>query len=81
MSMDYEAIKAHAKELHLRVPDLLAMSMEHDPFYVGRPAAQAAGRWFAAVWVIALVAWQAGRPDLIRSLRLVLAHGWEGMAL
>jgi transposase len=33
---------------------------------------------FAAVWVIALAAYQAGRPDLIRSPRLVLAHVWEG---
>jgi transposase len=34
---------------------------------------------YAAVWVIALTAWQAGRPDLIRSPRLVLAHVWEGV--
>jgi transposase len=34
---------------------------------------------YAAVWVIALAAWQAGRPGLIRSPRLVLAHVWEGM--
>ena len=34
---------------------------------------------YAAVWVIALAAWQAGRPELIRSPRLVLAHVWEGM--
>jgi hypothetical protein len=33
----------------------------------------------AAVWVSALAAWQAGRPDLIRSPRLVLAHVWEGV--
>jgi hypothetical protein len=33
----------------------------------------------AAVWVTALAAWQAGRPDLIRSPRLVLAHVWEGV--
>jgi hypothetical protein len=30
----------------------------------------------AGVWVIALAAWQAGRPDLIRSARLVLAYVW-----
>jgi transposase len=36
---------------------------------------------YAAVWVIALAAWQAGRPDLIRSPRLVLAHVWEGLEL
>ena len=33
----------------------------------------------AAVWVIALAAWQAGRPEYIRSPRLVLAHVWEGV--
>jgi transposase len=32
---------------------------------------------YAAVWVIALAAWQAGRPEFIRSPRLVLAHVWE----
>jgi len=36
---------------------------------------------YAAVWVIALSAWQAGRPDPIRSPRLVLAHAWEGVEL
>ncbi len=34
---------------------------------------------YAALWVIALAAWQAGRPELIRSPRLVLAHVWEGI--
>jgi hypothetical protein len=34
---------------------------------------------YAAVWVIALAAWQVERPDLIRSPRLVLAHVWEGL--
>ncbi len=33
---------------------------------------------YAAVWVIAIAACQAGRPDFIRSPRLVLAHVWEG---
>ena len=34
---------------------------------------------YAGVWVIALTAYQAGRPDLIRSPQLVLAHVWEGV--
>jgi hypothetical protein len=34
---------------------------------------------YAAVWVIAIATWQAGRPDLIRSPRLGLAHVWEGV--
>jgi hypothetical protein len=36
---------------------------------------------FAAVWVIMLAAWYTGRPVLIRSLRLVPAHVWEGLEL
>jgi transposase len=36
---------------------------------------------YAAVWVIALAAWQASRPELIRSPCLVLAHVWEGMEM
>ena len=36
---------------------------------------------YAAVWVIAIAAWQAGRPGFIRSPRLVLAHVWEGVEL
>jgi hypothetical protein len=33
---------------------------------------------YAAVWVVALAAWQAGRPELIRSPRLVPAHARDG---
>lgn len=36
---------------------------------------------YAATWVIALAAWQHGRPTFIRSPRLVLAHVWEGVEL
>ncbi len=50
MSMDYEAIKALAKERGVRVPDLCAMSTNHDPFYMGAPADRAAAEWFADVW-------------------------------
>ena len=33
---------------------------------------------YAKVWVVALAAWQAERPEFIRSPRLVLAHVWVG---
>lgn len=36
---------------------------------------------YAGLWVIALAAWQAGHPELIRAPRLVLAHIWEGVEL
>jgi hypothetical protein len=36
---------------------------------------------YATVWVIAVAAYQAERPELIRSPRLVLAHVWEGVEL
>jgi hypothetical protein len=34
---------------------------------------------YTAVWVIALAAWQHGRPNFIRSPLLVLAHVWDGV--
>jgi hypothetical protein len=34
---------------------------------------------YAATIVVGLAAQQAGRPDLIRSPKRVLAHTWEGL--
>jgi len=34
---------------------------------------------YTATIIVALAAQQAGRPDLIRSPRLVLGHVWEGI--
>ncbi|HEV2456719.1 MAG TPA: hypothetical protein VGS80_00015 [Ktedonobacterales bacterium] len=34
---------------------------------------------YAATVVVGLAAYQAGRPDLIRSPKRILAHAWEGM--
>jgi hypothetical protein len=36
---------------------------------------------YAAVWVSTLEAWPAGRPELIRSPRLVLDHVCEGIEM
>jgi hypothetical protein len=46
-----------------------------------RGVQQSAGRYFTLTRFqhTLLAAWQAGRPDLIRSPRLVLAHVWEGV--
>jgi hypothetical protein len=47
-----------------------------------RVALTYAAVWVIAfVWVIALAAWKAERPDWIRSPRLMLAHVWEGVEL
>ncbi len=40
---------------------------------------QAVALTFTATIIVALAAHQAGRPDLIRSPRRVLAHSWEGI--
>jgi hypothetical protein len=50
MSMDYEAIKALAKSRGVSVKDLIAMSTNHDPFYMGKPADHVAAEWFGDVW-------------------------------
>jgi hypothetical protein len=34
---------------------------------------------YAALVVVGVTAQQAGRPDLIRSPKRVLAHSWEGL--
>jgi len=43
----YETLKARAAEYGLRVPDLLALARQNDPFFCGSPAQEAHGRWFA----------------------------------
>ncbi len=45
--MDYESIKALAKERGVPVPRLLALAVQNDPFYVGMPAQRNAAEWFA----------------------------------
>lgn len=48
--MDYETIKRVAKEAGVSVKDLIALSPQNDPFYVGRKAELAAAEWFAGLW-------------------------------
>lgn len=45
----YEDIKALAKATGLKIPDLLAMACQNDPFYI-MPAQAKQGEWFASLW-------------------------------
>jgi hypothetical protein len=60
---------------------LIFFRLQRPPVFGWSAVETRAALTYAAVWVIALAAWQARRPDLIRSPRLVLAHVWEGMEL
>jgi hypothetical protein len=48
--IDYEQLKAMAKELRCAVPDLLALARQNDPFYVGTETDLAMARWFHGIW-------------------------------
>ncbi|HEX9412287.1 MAG TPA: hypothetical protein VF916_02190 [Ktedonobacterales bacterium] len=60
---------------------LVFFRLQRPPVFGWSAAATRVALTYAAVWVIALAAWQTGRPDVIRSPRLVLAHVWEGVEL
>lgn len=47
---DYETIKSLAKDIGLRVTDLLALASKNDPFYSGDPADTARAAWFADIY-------------------------------
>ena len=46
----YEAIKDLSKGTGYRIPDLLALAQQNDPFYAGSPAQRAKAEWFAELW-------------------------------
>jgi hypothetical protein len=48
--MNYEAIKALAKQQGCKVTDLIALAPQNDPFYVGTPGDLEKGAWFADLW-------------------------------
>lgn len=66
-TMNYEMIKAAAKELGVTVKELLALAPQNDPFYAGTPADKKQARWFADLWH------QAG---YISGVHLRRAHYW-----
>lgn len=46
----YLPIKALATSLGCRVPDLLVLARQNDPFFAGSPAQERRARWFAELW-------------------------------
>ena len=48
--MNYEAIKALAKQKGCPITDLIVLSPNNDPFYVGTPGDLKKGEWFADLW-------------------------------
>jgi hypothetical protein len=49
-ALDYEGLKAMAKERGVPVSTLQAQSHDTDPFYAGSPARRARAEWFADLW-------------------------------
>jgi hypothetical protein len=47
---NYESLKALAKHAGCSVTDLIVLSRNNDPFYVGTPSDLANGEWFADLW-------------------------------
>jgi hypothetical protein len=48
--LDYESLKAMAKDIGRPVKNLLALSPDNDPFYAGIGGRRRAAEWFAAIW-------------------------------
>lgn len=46
----YEALKHTAKELHLKIPELLVLARQNDPFFCGTPTQTEMASWFADLW-------------------------------
>ena len=48
--MDFSKIKKLAKDLGVRVSDLIVLAQQNDPFYIGSPSQLRAAEWFADIW-------------------------------
>lgn len=51
MSYGYENIKAMASRIGARIPDLLALARNNDPFFAGSEAQRKKAEWFLAIWL------------------------------
>jgi hypothetical protein len=50
MTFDYQTLKDFAQRQGQRVTDLIALSRNHDPFYVGTNTDLKNARWFSDLW-------------------------------
>lgn len=48
--VNYKTIKRTAKNLKIKVNELLALAPQNDPFYAGKPADIAQAEWFKELW-------------------------------
>jgi len=48
--MDYSTIKELAREQHVSIKDLIALSPQNDPFYQGTESDLEKAHWFAGLW-------------------------------
>jgi hypothetical protein len=69
-----------ATALHLDALTLVTR-LQRQPVFGWSTVEMRVALTYAEARVIALAAWQAGRPELIRSPRLMLTHVWEGIEL
>lgn len=67
MEWDYNQIKVEAKENGMSVKDLLALSPNNDPFYVGSEGQMEKAKWFAEIYA------KMGSPDQCHIRRV---HYW-----
>ena len=49
-TLDYNSVKALAQKLGRPVSTLLALTLQHDPFYAGQAGRRRDAEWFAEIW-------------------------------
>ena len=59
----------------------LFFHLQRPPLFGWSAMARQVALTYTASIIVALAAKQAGRPDLIRSPKRVLAHSWEGLVM
>lgn len=67
MDRGYDSIKQLAKEHGAKIPDLLVLAQQNDPFYAGAPASVEAANWFADLW---------SKSGFVTGVHLRRVHYW-----